>query len=185
MPRRSKNKKKDTKVDEERLSEFYKTAFDLRGYFLDQVIWVETIMSDLLATYFCGPYKEGNVRRQLLLMSLFNTGRFSFDDKINLFEEMLEYENYPKKQSASKLIHKLRVMHDFRNKLSYNLVKASLSVSRRSKSGVIELEYEGKAGRKTERWTQKQIHDKLEEVQNVMEEMVAIHERLRISWKGP
>ena len=176
---------KDLKAEEQQLSEFYKTAFELRGYFLDQVTWVQTNLSDLLATYFCGPYKEGNVRRQLLLMSLFNTGRFSFEDKITLFEEMLEYENYPKKQQARKLVKRLRDLVDFRNKLSFNLVKASLSVSRRSKTGVMELEYEGKAGRKLEKISQKQIHDKLEEVQMVMEELVAIHERLRISWKGP
>jgi hypothetical protein len=181
----AKTKKKDMKAEEKQLREFYKTAFELRGYFLDQVIWVQTHLSDLLATYFCGPYKEGNVRRQLLLMSLFNTGRFSFEDKIKLFEEMLEYENYPKKGQAKRLVKKLRDLVDFRNKLSYNLVKASLSVSKRSKTGVIELEYEGKSGRKTEKVTQKQIHDKLEEVQNVMEELVAIHERLAISWKGP
>ncbi len=180
-----KTKTRNIKEEEEQLREFYKTAFELRGYFLDQVTWVQTNLSDLLATYFCGPYKEGNVRRQLLLMSLFNSGRFSFEDRIDLFEEMLEYENYPKKQKAKRLVSRLRDLVYFRNKLSYNLVKASLSVSKRSKSGVIELEYEGKSGRKIERVTQKQIQDKLEEVQIVMEELVAIHDRLRLSWKGP
>lgn len=171
------------KDDEQTLREFYKTAFELRGYFLDQVIWVESIMSDLLATYFCGPYREGNVRRQLLLMGLFNTGRFSFEDKIELFEDMLEQENYPKKQQALNLVRKLRSVHDFRNKLSYNLVKASLSVSKRSKTGIIELEYEGMGGRKTESVSQKTIQDKLVEVQEVMEELVAIHDRIRAAWK--
>jgi hypothetical protein len=167
-----------SKTDEKKLLEFYRTAFELRGYFLDQCIWLERTLNEVLASYFCGIYSTGNKRRQILLNEVFASQRIRIQVKTNMLETILKNGNYIKRSEAETLISTLKDIIDFRNKISYRLVNASLAINKRYKSGIIELEYEGSEGRIVERVTPKIISDKLERISDILEDLVSIQEKI-------
>jgi hypothetical protein len=101
------NKKK------EQLKRLYTLSFDIRGKFLDQTIWIEVLISDILSRFFS--HEEP---RQILFFSLV-APKLEFRAKINILSTLLEL-HYPELlEGYPKLIDDINNIRKFRNKIAH------------------------------------------------------------------
>src|SRR5438477_8293063 len=102
-----------TSEDYEHVHELHAFASHLRGQFLNGTAWVEVLLTDVIANYFC-PDKR---RRMFFFSELANTMRFSA--KTALLEKILKFD-FPALQVAHRNLRKdLDSLGEFRNMLAH------------------------------------------------------------------
>ena len=94
-------------------------AAELRGKFLNGSAWIETLLGDILATYFCGDSE----RRALFFSEVANDMRFS--SKAALLDKILEREFPQLRKAYPRLKQRLDSVRRFRNRLAHAHVDTS------------------------------------------------------------
>jgi hypothetical protein len=92
----------------------YELSMHIRGPFMDQAIWIDVLIADIVTYYFCPD--EG--RRSLLRSEVFS-GASSFSKNINLLKVVIEQSFISFKVQNPDLIKQLDELREFRNKLAH------------------------------------------------------------------
>src|SRR5882724_11192124 len=94
-------------------------ASEVRGKFLNASAWIETLVADILASYFCPDAK----RRGLFFSDVANDMRLS--TKAVLLDKVLQHE-FPQLRSAyPRLSKRLDALRIFRNRLDHSHIDTS------------------------------------------------------------
>jgi len=94
-------------------------AAELRGKFLNKSAWIETLLGDILATYFCSDVN----RRGLFFSEVANDMRLSA--KAALPDKILQH-NFPQlRETHPRLKKRLDSLRTFRNRLAHSHIDTS------------------------------------------------------------
>jgi hypothetical protein len=94
-------------------------AAELRGKFLNGSAWIETLIGDILAAYFCGDSE----RRGLFFSEVANDMRLS--SKATLLDKILEREFPQLRKTYPRLKQRLDSLRAFRNRLAHAHIDTS------------------------------------------------------------
>lgn len=98
----------------EHLGKIYEWSVRVRGAFMDQTIWLDTIITGLLVLYFTEDAKKQSVLGEAL------TGRdFSFSARIELLEKVVKLSFPAFVNAQHDLFTKLDEIRRFRNRLAH------------------------------------------------------------------
>lgn len=113
-------KRDGSKLDTQ-LTHLFQLAKDIRASFLEQSIFIEKIIEDILAHHFC-PEED---RRNLFFSLVINGTDLTFDSKICIFDKLLRLRYPDIIESNNKLIDELHKIRRFRNRLAHAMLDTS------------------------------------------------------------
>ena len=96
----------------------HKLAAELRGKFLNKSAWIETLLGDILASYFCS-----DVNRRVLFSEVANDMRSS--TKAALLEKILQHSFPQLREAHPRLKKRLDSLRTFRNRLAHSHIDTS------------------------------------------------------------
>ena len=103
------------------LREYYALAEKIRGAFIEQTIWIDHLLSDMLAVFFCADQSK----RALLFSEVLTGQDFRFSTRISLLEAVLEKLRPDLAKPAESLIKKLDKIRRLRNRLAHSHLNAT------------------------------------------------------------
>ena len=123
---------------DKQLTGLYQLAQEIRAPFLEQAIFVEKLLEDIIAQYFCP--EEG--RRNLFLSLVINGTDLTFSTKILIFERLLIlcYPDIIKKHA--KLTGEIHKVRRFRNRIAHAMLDASPEFLSQKFTDRIQLVYQ-------------------------------------------
>ena len=108
---------------------------NLRGAFIDQAIWIDVILTDILARYFVS-----DKDKRMLFNSDVLTGRDStFSGRIDILEKVVNKSFADFKKQNTELFKKLDKIRRFRNKLAHAHLDTSENYLSKNKEDMIQL----------------------------------------------
>lgn len=117
----------------EHLKRYYGLARDIRGNFIEQTIWIDHVLSELLADYFC----EDAKKRALLFSEVISGVDSRFSSRISLLKTILHLHRPDLEAAYSSVCEKLDKVRRFRNRLAHSHVKADPEDIAKSQDGRI------------------------------------------------
>jgi hypothetical protein len=97
------------------LNVLHALARDLRGNFIDQAIWIDVLITDILSQYFAP--EEG--KRGLLTSDVLAGPDVSFSGRINILKKVVSRSYVTFKNEYPDLFDKLGKIRRFRNRLAH------------------------------------------------------------------
>ena len=147
-------------------------ACNLRGQFLEGTAWLEVLLTDILAQYFCSDRR----RRMFFFSEVANS--MSFRSKAGLLDKIISYE-FPEFHGAyPKLKKRLDEFRQFRNMLAHDHIDTSdAELSAKPSGEVTFLQY--KRGQlKRVRITEEDAQQRADNANKLKKELLAIQTRL-------
>ncbi len=102
------------------LRKYYNLVRDMRGSFLEQSIWIDHILSELLAEYFC----DNDKIRPLFFSEVIGGADFRFSSRITLLGSIMKAYHPQLAPKQKSLCDRLDKVRRFRNRLAHSHVKA-------------------------------------------------------------
>lgn len=149
-----------------RRNNLYKLSHTIRGSILDQTIFIERFIENIISWHFCPDAS----RHDLFFTLILNHRDLRFSSKIEMLEELLKccYPNLMKKYPG--LIKKLNSLRNLRNALSHSMLDNSKEFLSKQHSDRIQLRWFEDG-----RWKQRVITNDI-----FMKEMKNCHDILQI-----
>ena len=98
-----------------------KLSEEIRGAFMDRAIWIDTILTDALAAYFC----LDEERRRLLQSDVLTGLDTTFSGRIRILKTLLTLRLKEWAADHEDLVPKLDKIRKFRNRLAHSLIDSS------------------------------------------------------------
>jgi len=118
-----------------KLTALFKLAQEIRGPFLEQAIFVEKLIEDIIAQHFCPD--EG--RRDLFLSLVINGTDLTFSNKIAIFERLLRLCHGQLLEKYGDLVDEIHKIRKFRNRTAHAMLDSSEEFLRRGFDDRIQL----------------------------------------------
>ena len=104
------------------LKQLDELAKDIRGSILEQAIWIERLIENIIAWHFC---PEEDKRYQFFSLVINGTD-ITFSSKIKILKKLLELYYPDLSQKYPKVTKELNKVRDFRNKIAHAMLDNSL-----------------------------------------------------------
>ena len=100
----------------ENLRSIAELAARLRGYFISRTVWLDMLVSDIIASYFC----QRERRRDLFFSEIVNGGDITFSKKIDLLIAILRFDFPDLLKQSPKLKDDLDNIRRLRNRMAHS-----------------------------------------------------------------
>jgi hypothetical protein len=143
---------------------------EIRGTFIDQTIWLDVLVTDILATFFC-PDKE----RRALLSSDVLTGRdATFSGRLEILEKTASRWFPAFVACHPSLFSQLGKIRRLRNRLAHSHLDTSDEFMARGYTDRIQLVFYEDGTEKTQVITIEEYNERLKECSRVMASLVEL-----------
>jgi len=132
--------------DAEPLNRLHRLVLEMRGAFVDQTIWIDVLVTDLLAHYF----SPDPVRRSLLHSEVLTGRDASFNGRLEVLEDVvnLSFPDFKKKYPL--LFKSLSNIRRLRNRLAHAQVDNGDEFLRKGYTDRIQLVFHEKGSKRTQ-----------------------------------
>jgi len=139
------------------LMRVFEQAKDVRGRFLEQAIFIENLIGDIISWHFC-PEED---RRHLLFSLIINDVNFTFSSKIKVLKQLLKLRYPELGEKYPKMIKELKKVMEFRNKAAHRMLDSSEQFLAKKLTDRIQLVYFKDGQEKREVVTVKDMQERL------------------------
>ena len=154
----------------QRLNQLFELAKHIRGGFMDQSIWIDTILTDILATHFC----PDPIKRGLLSSDVIAGPDSAFSSRIQLLRKILKTSYGSFTQEHPNFCDQLDKIRRFRNRLAHAHLDTSDAFLSKGYTDRIQLAFYEEGERKTQVITVAEIDDRFRECSAVILKLVAL-----------
>ena len=152
------------------LGKLYALAQQFRGSFMEQAIWIDVIITDILAQYFV-PNED---KRMLLSSDVLAGPDISFSGRISILERIISRSYSSFAQEAPKFCDRLNKIRRFRNRLAHAHLDTSDNLLAKWSGDRIQIIFYEDGQAKTQVITVKENNDRLQECSGVMLELAKL-----------
>ena len=160
---------------ESQLDRLNRLAIDIRGSILDQAIWIEALIDDIVAWHFC----PQEAKRNLLFSLVLKGTELTFSDKIGILECLLRLEYSELKEQYPGLKDHLDKLRRLRNRLAHAMLDTSDQFLQRNHTDRIQLVYFEDGREKQWVLTISERDQRLREFTQVVWTLLAIQQEVR------
>jgi len=139
------------------LTRLWKQARDVRGLFLEQAIFIENLIGDIISWHFC-PDED---RRNLFFSLIINNPDFTFSSKIKVLRQLLKLRYPELDKKCPEVIKELEKVIKFRNKVAHRMLDSSEQFLAKKLTDRIQLVYFKDGQEKHEVVTVKDMQERL------------------------
>ncbi len=157
---------------DKQLTQLFQLAQEIRAPFLEQAIFIEKIIEDIIAQHFC---PEEN-RRALFFSLVINGTDLTFLSKIEILERLLQLCYPDLSGKHPKLIDELQKIRRFRNRIAHAMLDSSDAFLAHKYTDRIQLTYHEDGQTKHQVVTVSERDERLKECSKVVKELVEIQE---------
>jgi hypothetical protein len=161
--------------DGQRLNHLYELAKHVRGAFMDQAIWIDVIVTDILAQYFA----PDTNKRMLLSSDVIAGPDASFSSRIRLLQKILLRSYTSFAQEFPKLCDQLDKIRRFRNRLAHAHLDTSDAFMSKGYEDRIQLVFFEDGSEKTQMITIEESNVRLKECSDVVRQLLALQALVR------
>ena len=164
------------------LMRVFEQAKNVRGLFLEQAIFIENLIGDIIAGHFC---PEEN-RRRLLFSLIINDRNFTFSSKIKILKQLLKLRYPELGEKYPEVIKELKKVMEFRNKVAHRMLDSSEQFLAKKLTDRIQLVYFKDGQEKREVVTVKDMQKRLRACSRLVLTIIGIQEEViqRVKVKG-
>jgi hypothetical protein len=153
-----------------RLRQMYDLARDVRGSFMEQAIWIDVVVTDILAQYFA-PDKD---KRMLLSSDVLAGPNSSFGDRIKLLEKVVSRSYRSFAQECPNLSDRLDKIRRFRNRLAHAHLDTSDEFIAKGHKDRIQITFYQDGTAKSQVVTVEESNNRLKECSAVMTQLLKL-----------
>jgi hypothetical protein len=148
----------------DRLQKLHDTATSIRGVFLEQAIWIELLISDIIMRHFCPDQQQ----YRLLHSLVFSRAEVTFSMKIDVLQRLFKlcYKDLLKKYPN--LFPRLNKIRKRRNRLAHSHLDTSKEFLSKGFKDRIQVIFYENGRTKQESITLKNNHKMLEECSRIV-----------------
>jgi hypothetical protein len=147
-----------------RLQKLHDAATSIRGVFLEQAIWIETLVTDIIVRHFTSDERQYSILNSLI----FNRAEVTFNMKIEVLQKLFKfcYKDLLKKYSG--LFPRLHKIRRRRNRLAHSHLDTSEEFLSKGFKDRIQLIFYENGRTKQEVITLKNHHAMLQECSRIV-----------------
>jgi len=159
---------------DKQLEQLFQLAQHIRAPFLEQAIFIEKLIEDIIAKHFC-PEEE---RRTLFFSLVINGTELTFSSKIDILDRLLQLCYPIVVKSYPQLINEIQKIRRFRNRVAHALLDTSETFLSHNYNDRIQLIYYEDGQTKQQVVMTTEIEERLRECTKVVKVLVEIQEKI-------
>ena len=159
----------------EQLARVFNIAKHLRGAFMDQAIWIDVIVTDILAQYFV----PDSGKRMLLSSDVLAGPDSSFSSRIKLLKKIISRSYSSFAQEYPDICDRLDKVRRFRNRLAHAHLDTSEAFIGKLYQDRIQIVFYEDGREKTQVITVAESDDRLKECSTIVRQLLALHALLQ------
>lgn len=153
-----------------KLNQLHELVRNIRGACIDQAIWIDVLVTDILAQYFC-PSKE----KRPLLISQVLTGRdSSFSGRLDVLQKIVKRSFSDFSKRHPNFFEQLDKLRRFRNRLAHARVDTSDAFIEKGQTDRIVLMLDEGGTTKTHVVTSNEARERLAEGSRIIEAILEL-----------
>jgi hypothetical protein len=154
----------------EQLNRIFELAKHVRGAFMDQAIWIDVIVTDILAQYFVAD----TGKRMLLTSDVIAGPDSSFSSRIQLLGKIVSRSYTSFAQEYPNICDRLDKIRRFRNRLAHAHLDTSDAFMRKGYKDRIQIAFYEDGTEKTQVITIAESNDRLNECSVVVRQLLTL-----------
>ena len=158
--------------------QLHKLANEIRGKFLTGATWIEILLSDILATYFCT-----SEQRRLLFFSVVAV-EMSLYRKTELLVKLLRFEYPEMLMKYPRLESQLQVFRSFRNLVAHSHIDTSKPALGTTTQDEVTFIYYRNGKVKHRKVTRKDAQQRAKEANSLRDALVVIQSHINAKCRG-
>jgi hypothetical protein len=152
------------------LGRLYNLAQQMRGSFMEQAIWIDVILTDILARYFA----PDESKRMFLSSEVLAGPYVSFSGRISILERIISRSYVPFGNTCPKLCEQLNKIRRFRNRLAHAHLDASDAFMAKWPGDRIQIVFYEDSAAKTQVITVEENNSRLKECSAVVLQLLEL-----------
>jgi len=166
----------------EQLKRLYKRSQEIRGSILDQAIWIERIIEDIIAYEFF-PDEGEQDKRMKMISFILNIRDLTFSSKVDALERLLKMRHSNIISNHPALLPTLNKIRKLRNRLAHSALDTSEEFLAKHHEDRIQIFFYEDGREKKQVLTLQEMHERLKECSKVIQELVAVKDEVKIDTK--
>lgn len=156
------------------LNSLNEKASEFRGKIINHAIYIEMILSDTLAYYFCNDEEKKN----LCFSIVFNNIELTFSAKIKILDTIFKINEPELKAKFPKLIDKLTNIRNCRNRIAHSLLDTTPEFIEKKYEDRIQLHFYGEGKKKQMVITNAEFKERMEKSSLTIKELISLQEEI-------
>ena len=166
----------------EQLKRLYKRSQEIRGSILDQAIWIERIIEDIISYEFFPDEKEQDKRMKMLSFVL-NIRDLTFSSKVETLERLLRMSHSNIISNHPALLPTLNKIRKLRNRLAHSALDTSEEFLAKHHEDRIQIFFYEDGREKKQVLTLREVQERLKECSEIIHELATVRDEVRADTK--